>query len=308
MLTRRLLATLAVLLTAGYASAQQPVPQLLTVFPLGAKAGDTVEVTCSGHNLDNSEKLLFSAKGFKAEPVGDVSNTKGQQGQPTSTMKFKVSVPKDAKGTLDVRVVSKTGISNPRAFVVTDMTDVSEAEPNNDVGQAQKIDLDTTVNGVISAPTDVDFVTFKAKSGQNIVVYCLTTSIDSRMQADLMVSGPDGKPLASNRGYRGGDAGLDFLAPSDGDYHVRLSRFAYTTGGYDHFSRLTVTTGIWHDAIFPPIWPESATAYGRNLPNDHDKRFLRPDGRPYSTLDLRGGVDVKIGPPRLTADRPIAPS
>lgn len=253
MLTRSLLATLTVCLVTGYASAQQPVPQLLSVFPLGAKSGDVVELTCSGHNLDGSEKLLFSAKGFKSEPVGTVSNTKGQQGQPTSTMKFKVNVPKDAKGTLDVRVVSKTGISNPRAFVVGDMTDVSETEPNNDVGQAQKIELDTTVNGVISAPTDVDFVTFKAKAGQDIVVYCLTTSLDSRMQADLMVSGPDGKPLASNHAYRDGDAVLDVKAPTDGDYHVRVSQFAYTTGGFDHFYRLTVTTQDCARAVFPPV-------------------------------------------------------
>src|SRR5262249_2745442 len=115
MLTRRLLAAFAVLLASGYASAQQPTPQLLSVFPMGAKSGDTVEVTCSGHNLDGSEKLLFSAKGFKSEPVGTVSSTKAQQGQPTSTMKFKVTVPKDANGTHDVRVVSKTGVSNPRA-------------------------------------------------------------------------------------------------------------------------------------------------------------------------------------------------
>src|SRR5262245_17447269 len=184
MLTRRILATFAVLLAAGYASAQQPAPQLLSVFPMGAKSGDTVELTCSGHNLDGSEKLLFSAKGFKAEASGTVPAPKQPlQGQPTTAVKFKVTVPKDAKGTLDVRVVGKNGISNPRAFVVSDMTDVSETEPNNDVGQAQKIELDTTVNGTISAPTDVDFVTFKAKAGQNIVVYCLATSIDGKLNA-----------------------------------------------------------------------------------------------------------------------------
>lgn len=80
------------------------------------------------------------------------------------------------------------------------------------------------------------------------MVYCLTTSIDSKLQADLMVSGPDGKQLASNRGYRGGDAVLDFKAPADGDYLVRVSQFAYTTGGADHFYRLTMTTKEWVDA------------------------------------------------------------
>ena len=253
MLARRVLATLTVLLAAGSATAQ-PGPQLLTVFPPGAKAGDTVEVTFAGVGFDGDEKLLFSAKGFKAEPVGKATvDPKAPKGQPAAAVKFKVTAPKDATGTFDVRVVGKNGLSNPRAFVVGTMTDVNETEPNNDVGQAQKVELETTVNGVISAPTDVDFVSFKAKGGQNVVVYCLTTSIDSKLQADLMVSGPDGKQLASNRGYRGGDAVLDFLAPKDGDYVVRLSQFAYTTGGVDHFYRLTVTSKPWVHAVFPPV-------------------------------------------------------
>jgi hypothetical protein len=258
MLLRRIAAVAVVLLAGGYASAQHG-PQLLSVFPPGAQAGQTVEVTLAGHGFDGNEKLLFSAKGFTAEPVGPATNTKVQQGQPTSSIKFKVTAPKDAAGTGDVRIVTKSGLSNPRAFVVSAMTEANETEPNNDVGQAQKIDLETTVNGVISAPTDVDYVTFKAKAGQNVVVYCLTTSIDSRLQADLMVSGPDGKQLASNRGYRGGDAVLDFKAPVDGDYLVRVSQFAYTTGGFDHFYRLTVTTKPWVSAMWPPVAePKSA--------------------------------------------------
>jgi hypothetical protein len=286
-----LLSVPALVLTAGLATAQSSPPQLLSVFPPGAKAGSTVELTLSGHGFEGGEKVLFSAKGFSAESSGVLPAPKQPlQGQPTSVVKFKVTVPKDASGAHDVRVVGKSGLSNPRAFVVSDMTNVNETEPNNDVGQAQKIELETTVNGTISAPTDVDFVTFKAKAGQNVVVYCLTTSLDSRMQADLMVSGPDGKPLASNRGYRGGDAVLDFKVPTDGDYHVRVSQFAYTTGGFDHFYRLAVTTGAWVDAVYPPVHPvdgKGRTLYGRNLMEKlitPSKNFLRPDGRPLDEM------------------------
>ena len=251
-------AAFALLLAAGYATAQ-PGPQLLTVFPPGAKAGDTVEVTFAGSGFDGDEKLLFSAKGFTAEPAGTatVKPTKGKgkmKGpQASAAVKFKVTVPKDARGTFDVRVVGDSGLSNPRAFVVSGMADVNEAEPNNDVPQAQKIALDSTVNGVISTPTDVDYVAFTAKAGQAVGVYCLASSIDSKLQADLMVSGPDGRQLASNRGYRGGDAALEFKAPTDGVYLVRVSQFAYTSGGSDHFYRLTVTTKPQADAVFPPV-------------------------------------------------------
>jgi hypothetical protein len=294
MRARPLLAACVLLIAVGSATAQQPLPQLLSVFPMGAKAGETVEVTCSGHNLDGSEKLLFSGKdvGFKAELVGKATAMKGQQNQPTSSVKFNVIAPRNFGGTYDVRVVTKNGLSNPRAFVVGDLTDIKEAEPNNDVGQAQKVELETTVNGVISAPTDVDYVSFRAKAGQNVVVYCLTTSIDSKMQADLMVAGPDGKPLASNHNYRGGDAVLDFKAPADGDYAVRVSQFAYTTGGYDHFYRLTVTTRLWVDAVFPPILSDAnkkPRGYGRSFPKEcfpERSRFARPDGRPLDEGEM----------------------
>ncbi len=262
MFLRRIAAAFTLLFATGYAGAQ-PGPQLLTAFPPGAKAGDTVEVTFTGAGFDGDEKLLFSAKGFTAERVGAATvDPKAPKGMANSAVKFKVTAPK-AGGTYDVRVVSKSGLSNPRAFVVSELKEANETEPNNDVPQAQKIELETTVNGTVSAPTDVDFVAFKARAGQNLVVYCLASSIDSKLQADLMVSGPDGKQLASNRGYRGGDAVLDFKVPTDGDYVVRLSQFAYTTGGTDHFYRLTVTTEEWVDALVPPHMGNANVPYGR---------------------------------------------
>jgi hypothetical protein len=111
-----------------------------------------------------------------------------------------------------------------------------------------------------------------------------------------MVSGPDGKQLAANRGYRGGDAVLDFKAPTDGEYLVRLSQFAYTTGGYDHFYRLTVTTGPWVDAVFPPVTANPHTAFGRNLAGPTPSAsFTRPDGRPLDTNALTLFTHAPLG-------------
>lgn len=293
----RLLAATTLLLAAGFAAAQSG-PTLLTVFPPGTKAGATVEVTVSGSGFDGNEQLLFSSEGITAERVGAVAaiDPKAKQPapkmagpQPTNAVKFKVKVEADTLPLVtDVRVVSKGGLSNPRAFVVGGEADVNETEPNNDVPQAQEIQPYMTVNGVISTPTDVDYFRFLAKKGENVVVYCLTTTIDSKMQADLVVIGPDGKQVAANRGYRGGDAVLDFLPPADGEYLVRVSQFAYTTGGPDHFYRLTVTTGVWLDVIFPPVMPSRSITYsqlGRNLRRSQpDSRFTRPDGRPLDNF------------------------
>ena len=272
----RLAACVLVVASVGFASAQTG-PQLLTVFPPGAKAGQTVEVTFGGNGFDGDEALLFSDKRIKSEPAGKVAvepkaktpAPKMAAGQAAASVKFKVTVPTDAGGGIgDVRVVTKSGVSNPRAFAVGTAAEVNEAEPNNDVPQAQKIQLNTTVNGVVSAPTDVDYVSFSAKGGQAVVVACLCSSIDSRLQAEVVAFGPDGRQLAANRGYRGGDAVLTFVPPADGEYVVRLSQFAYTTGGADHFYRLTVQTTAWLDAAFPPVkkLPTAALESTRPLP------------------------------------------
>ncbi|HSQ55593.1 MAG TPA: PPC domain-containing protein, partial [Gemmata sp.] len=320
MLTHRVSAIAVLLTVSGFAAAQNG-PQLLTVFPPGAKAGETVEVACSGIGFEGEEKLLFSATGFKAERIGSVKvdpkeakDKKGRKGQPATTaVKFKVTAPEQI-GTYDVRVVGKNGLSNPRAFLVGKLTETNEVEPNNDVSQAQKIDLETTVNGVINSPVDVDFVSFKAKAGQNVVVYCLTTSIDSKLSADIMVATPDGKRLAENRGYRDGDAVLDFKAPTDGEYLVRVSQFAYTTGGSDHFYRLTVTAGEWIDAFWPPLASKDEymwTTFGRNIRGGAKAEgLLRQDGRPYERNDrgpaLRSLADIP--PDELQTGRRLPPS
>ncbi|MBA4191951.1 MAG: hypothetical protein C0467_28560 [Planctomycetaceae bacterium] len=317
MFARRIASTLALLLGAGFATAQTG-PQLLTAFPPGAKAKDTVEVTFSGSGYTGEEKLLFSAKGFTAEMIGEAKvDPKAPKGQPAATVKFKVTAP--AAGVYDVRIVSKAGLSNPRTFVVGELAEVNETEPNNDIGQAQKISLETTVNGVISAPTDVDYVSFKAKAGQHVIVSCLTTSIDSRLSADILVSTPDGKALAANRGYRGGDAVLDFKAPSDGEYVIRVAQFAYTTGGPDHFYRLTLTTEPWVDALSPPVHPspDGWTVFSRSgsqkapsgalMPGDWAGSLRTPRGVPPTAgmIDATDSTRTLDGNLQLLSSGPL---
>ena len=68
-------ATAAVFLfLTAHASAQQPQPglplgRLDTILPCGAKAGTTVEVQLSGNDLDETQDLLFSHPGIKAELI-----------------------------------------------------------------------------------------------------------------------------------------------------------------------------------------------------------------------------------------------
>src|SRR5207245_2199337 len=96
--------------------------------------------------------------------------------------KFKITIAPDVPlGNHDAWMVNRYGISNPRTFVVGDLVEVLEKEPNNDVTAPQKVDLNCTINGSISAPTDVDYYQFTGKKGQRVVCSCLGSSIDSRI-------------------------------------------------------------------------------------------------------------------------------
>lgn len=255
-----------------------PQPRLLSVSPMGGKTGSTVELTFTGTDVEDPQGLYFSHSGIKAEPIvppapppPDPKNPPKTPPTPPAITRFKVTIAADVPaGTHDVRFINKFGISNPRAFVIGDLPEILEKEPNNDVPQAQRIEVGSTVNGGISAPADVDYYSFAGKKGQRIAVNCQTTGIDSRLQAALELYTSDGKLLANNRGYREGDALLDAVLPADGDYLIRVHEFTYAFGGPQHFYRLTVSTAPWIDAIHPPmIEPGKAsllTIYGRNLP------------------------------------------
>ena len=273
-----------------------PAPRLYTVFPSGAKAGATIDVTFGGLDVEEPDSVLFSHPGIKAEPVmapepkpDPKKKPPKKPGPKRAVTHFKVTVAADVPvGQYDVRLVNKWGISNPRVFVVGDLPEVNEKEPNNDQPMAQRIELNSTINGNMVNPTDVDYFVFAGKKGQRVVFSCLTSSIDSRMTAALEIYDVNNRLLVENRNYKGLDALADYILPEDGDYYVRLFQFTHTGGNQEYFYRLTVSTAPWIDAVFPPVLePGKATkvtVYGRNLPG----------GQPDPTARVGDSVLEKI--------------
>jgi hypothetical protein len=264
-----------------------PSPRLHIVAPNGAKAGSTFELTLTGQDLDEASELLFNVPGVKAELVSSPPPSemkKGNQPKALVSARFKVSVPANVPpGIHDVRLVNRWGVSNPRAFVIGDQEEIEEKEPNNDVGEAQRVPLGCSITGVISTPTDVDYYSFEGKKGQRVVVSCLTSSIDSKLQPQLQLYSRSGGLLASNRDYSDFDAVVDATLPDDGEYYVRVLSFTYTQGTVEHFYRLTISTAPWIDAVVPPMVEPGketkVTVYGRNLPGGVLDPASKLDGR-----------------------------
>lgn len=248
-------ATLAGVLLAVGAEGELPTPKLTGLNPAGAKRGTTVEVTVAGLDLDGFSGALVSRPEIQVAP--------GAAG------KLKLTIPADTPtGLIDVRVVSPLGVSNPRSFHLCDLENKAEAEPNNFAEQANPAMLDGIVDGRADARADVDYFKFSLKKGQRVQIDCLAERVDSRLDGVLTLFDSSGA-IAISRNYFGRDPFIDFTAPSDGDYMVRVHDLLYN-GGADYFYRLAIHTGPTWEYAYPPCAAPGATVplaiYGRNLP------------------------------------------
>ncbi|MBM4070041.1 MAG: hypothetical protein FJ271_13975 [Planctomycetes bacterium] len=277
---------------------QLPTPRLNSITPLGGNPGTTVDVSFSGGDLELPEAMIFSHAGIKATPIippapppPKTDPKKPAPPPPPPVTQFKVTIAKDVPpGLYDVRLANKWGVSNPRVFVVGTMKEVAEKEPNNDLEQAQRVELNSTINGVVAAPTDVDYFTFAGSKGQRVVVSCLCASLDSRLHPEMRLLDPEGREIAVFQPIPGQDGILDAVLPRDGDYVVRLCQFTYTQGGGEHFYRLDISTGPWIDAVFPPMIEPgkqaAITIFGRNLPDGKPDPAFLVDGKPLERITV----------------------
>ena len=279
---------------------QWPTPRLSVLTPTGGKIGTTFEVAFAGTECEEPTALVFSHPGIKGaaiipplppiDPKVKEKDPKKEPVRPPIT-KFNVVIDKSVPpGFYDVRLVNKNGVSNPRRFVVGDLNEVAEKEPNNDVEQAHKVEVGTTITGAIAAPTDVDYFSFAGKKGQRVLITCLTASIDSRLDAEMRIINAQGAVIASHRPHPNQDGLIDLTLPDDGDYLVRLNKFTYLLASPEYFYRLNIAATPHIEAIFPPMIEPGKTAavtlFGRNLPGGKLDPAATMDGQPLEKLTV----------------------
>jgi hypothetical protein len=244
-----LAALLFCVLVTAPARADLPTVRFDRLTPLGAAAGTTVDVEIAGADLEGAQSLLFDHPGLKATFVKE--------------RRFRLSIAADVPpGTYDVRLVGRFGVSNPRLFSVSHgLTDVAQKSTDS----PQTVAVNSAVNGTCGTNRD-DVYRFAARKGQRIVALCQAGKLDSPLDATLALTTADGRPLVSNGDYYGRDPLVDFVAPADGDYLVKLHDLSYR-GGYPY--RLIVTDRPQVENVFPrAVQAGNSTAlslFGRNL-------------------------------------------
>ncbi len=212
-------------------------PNLTTAANLGARPGETAELTLPGANLGDATGVLVSCPGAKAEVVADAKAD-------AAKVKVKLTVPADAPvGLYGLRAATKHGVSNLRPFVVDDLTAVAETEANRTKDAAQLVPAPCVVLGRTDAEAS-DFFKLKVSAGQRLTFEVLARRIGSPL--DPIVVLHDGQTkrelidkYADDTPGLQADARLTHTFAADGEVIVEVRDTTYR-GGADFFYRLRI--------------------------------------------------------------------
>lgn len=205
-----------------------PAPRLLTMLPMGAQTGATVEVTVSGENVDEDPQLVFSSTKITAKPKLDASGASVKN-------QFVVTVGADATpGLVEARLMTRLGISSARCFTIGTLPESTRQKPNLTPETAVTLEPNSVYNTYTTAKS-VDFYQFKASKGQRLLMDCAAAGIDSRLTPVLIVTDAQGRDLIAERrtGF------IDFKAPADGKYFLKVHSLTFQ-GGTEQFYRLAL--------------------------------------------------------------------
>lgn len=270
--------------TVATVCAQLPMARLLSVFPPGGVAGSTVEVGVGGSDLDEASALVFSDPRVTGVPI------------PGATDRFRVELPASlAEGLLDVRVLGRHGISNPRAFSIGPAgAELTWKEAPSSPDKAFELPLESVVQGRL-APQEVLWFQFRGEAGQALGIHVEAAALDSRLVPDLALIDASGRELARVRRREW----LDVRLPAAGTYRLRLNDSLFR-GGDTHGFRLRITRRPRVAFAVPMVLqagrPQRVTLYGRRLPGGVPSMVLGADGDAWEQVGFEVIAPAEPGP------------
>jgi hypothetical protein len=231
-------------LVLATAVATASTPTLARIFPRGGQLGTELDVTFSGERLKDVQGLFLYKPGLEALKIEAVSD---------GSVKVRLKIAADAPlGEHPIRLRTSTGISELRTFNVGPFATTEEKEPNNDFKAPQRIELNTTVSGVITGE-DVDHFLVTAKKGQRLTAEVegmrLGTALFDSYVAILNMKRFE-LDASDDTALFLQDAVASIVVPEDGDYVIRIRESSYGGSG-DSLYRLHIGTFPRPQAVYP---------------------------------------------------------
>ncbi len=219
-------------------------PHLASVLPTGGQRGTQVEVSFHGDRLQDALEIISYEPGLEVLKLNPPKK---------NLVTAQVKIAPDCRlGEHHMRIRTESGISELRTFFVGPYPVVAEKEPNNDLTNAQKVALNTTVTGVITSE-DVDCFAVEARQGDLLSAEVEGMRLGrSFFDPRLAVLDSKGTVLADvdDTQLAMQDPFVSLIVPADGTYILRLREATY--GGNDncHY-RLHIGAFARPTAVYP---------------------------------------------------------
>jgi hypothetical protein len=300
---------------------EPPQPVLAWMYPAGGQRGHTVEITASGTGIAPQKVVV----------TGDGITTRVLESKDPKQARFAVTIAPDASlGVRELRVLNAGGVSNRFRFVVGDLPEINEVEPNSDRAQPQPIaSLPVTINGQIMEG-DRDYFRFHARASETLVCEVTARSllpfiadaVPGWFDPVLAIYNAAGKQIAFVDDFRvQPDPVMFFHAPQDGDYTIEVRDVIYRGRG-DFVYRLTIGAVPYVTDIFPLGGRRGTNVtvelHGVNLPartmdvkipsDAPPKLRLTANGRAFAASDLPSVAEVEPNDTPAQAQRVTVPA
>ena len=298
----------------------EPVqPVLAWIYPAGGQRGTTVEVTASGTSIV-PEKIVVTGGGVTGKVL---------DGSAPNKAKFSLTIAPDAAiGERELRIVTSGGISNRFRFIVGDLKEITEVEPNNEKSAPQRIAaLPIVIDGQI-LESDRDYFRFPAKADETLVFSVqarsllpyIADAVPGWFDPQLTVFDAAGKQVAFADDHRFlPDPVLVFRPPSDGEYVLELRDIVFRGRG-DFVYRLTMGALPFYTDVFPlggKRGADSAVEYrGVNLKEfrgvipipESAPRIVTVNGLPFGVSDYAAIRELELNDAFERAQKLTAPA
>ena len=281
-------------------------PQLISVFPVGARQGATIHAEIRGRTLQGAYGVWFDTEGLRAEVEGideiefeaakdyDPNALKNRQGYSIS---LKVEVdPGTPRGIHHFRILTPQGISNFLEFAVTSLSTIGESETtHSSAGTAQLVRIPATIEGKISQGGEVDYYAFEVSVGEDLTFEVFSNAppgsfmgpsgqfdpeltlyeptgswFDPERATRLAFNDEPGSPHVSNAPR------LTYQFKKAGRYLVRVSSFMWKgSPDYSYQLRIRPSEGSAADELWAEGDDSSSAASGWQ--ERAFKRVLEPD-------------------------------
>lgn len=242
-------------------------PASTHIFPAGGRRGTTVTVRIGGECFPPGMKLTLWGEKITAPPLlggrvhpryepsarrppRDADGVGADMSYPREWQSA-VTIAKDAPlGPAFWRVSGGWGGTRPRPFLVGDLPEFLETEPNSDPDHAERITLPVVVNGQIAGERDLDCFVFKVLAGEVVVCDVLAARIGSPLDPVVEITDGRGRRMEVDEARVGSDPVVAFRVPKSGDYRVSIANVSFF-GGPQYVYRMTVSTAPFVAYAFP---------------------------------------------------------